>query len=79
MNVPVHVSEAAQRDLEMWGEVALHLDQVANLSLALQNALEEEMQGPVQGNIPGALAVAIQRATEDARSIFEAHYHPGSA
>ena len=62
----------------MWGEVALHFDQIENLSRALKNALEAEMAGPVESNVPGALAVAIQRATEDAKSVFEAHYHPGS-
>lgn len=67
-----------QKSLEVWGEVALHFDQIENLSRALQNALEDEVAGPVQGNIPGALAMAIQRATEDAKSMFEAHYHPGS-
>lgn len=65
-------------EMEVWGQVALHLDQIQNLSRALQNALEDELAGPVQGNIPGALAVAIERATEDAKSMFEAHYHPGS-
>lgn len=62
----------------MWGEVALHFDQIENLSRALKNALEAEMAGPVEGAVPGALAVAIQRATEDAKSVFETHYHPGS-
>lgn len=69
----------ATGELEVWGKMALHLDQIENLSRALQNALEAEMSGPTQGNIPGAVAIAIQRATEDARSAFEAHYHPGSA
>ncbi|MEX0282118.1 MAG: hypothetical protein AB3N13_13125 [Arenibacterium sp.] len=72
------MTEDAARSLEVWGETALYLDQVETLSRALQNALEAEMSGPVQGNIPGALAVAIQRAAQDAKSIFEAHYHPGA-
>jgi len=72
------VTDASTKEMEVWCEVALHLDQLENLSHALQSALEAEIDGPVQGNIPGALAVAIQRATEDAKSMFEAHYHPGS-
>ncbi|MEO0667581.1 MAG: hypothetical protein AAFZ99_06660 [Pseudomonadota bacterium] len=72
------VTANTERELEVWGAVALHLDQVENLSRALQNALEAELAGPVQGNIPGALALAVLRATEDAKSAFEARYHPGS-
>lgn len=61
-------------DLEVYGHVAGYLDQVLDLSRALQTILEVEKTEPLEGDQPKALAKALERASEDALSVFEAHY-----
>ena len=63
---------------EIYGHVALHIDQVVNLARVLQTVIEMEKQEPIEGDQIGALATALLRAGEDAISSFEAHYHPSA-
>ncbi|MEM9150512.1 MAG: hypothetical protein AAGB19_08670 [Cyanobacteria bacterium P01_F01_bin.3] len=63
---------------EHYGHVALQLDQIKSLTQALHLALEAESTKPLQGNVPGALSVALERAADDALSLFEAYYHPAT-
>lgn len=68
-------SQVADGD-EVFGHVAIYLDQVLNLSRALQTVLEAEREAPIEGDQVTALAKALERASEDAQSVFEAYYHP---
>lgn len=61
---------------DAFGAVALYMDQVLNLSRALQTVLEMEANEPLEGDQVGALTKAVTRAAEDAQSMFEAHFHP---
>ena len=63
---------------ELYGHVALQIDQVTNLARVLQTVIEMEKQEPLEGDQVGALATALLRAGEDAISSFEAHYHPSA-
>lgn len=65
----------SERD-EAFGEVALALDQVRNLTLALQTVLEVECEDPLEGHQAGALALAIQHAAEYAQSVFLRRFDP---
>jgi len=62
--------------LDNWNHTASAIAQIANLTRTLQHVLKEECNAPLQDHQPGALAIAIERATDDALALFEAYYYP---
>lgn len=62
--------------LEAYGAVLMSLDQIKGLVQAMHLALEAEQNGGVPGNVPVALATALDRATDDAIAMLEGNLHP---
>lgn len=54
------------------------IGQMRTLALALQSALMADPETPSKGDIPGALAIAVERAVDDLQRLYEAYQGPAA-
>lgn len=65
-------------ELEVYEHVAEYTAQLRGLSIALKEALRAAKESPQEGDVPTALAMSIEQATECLEAMIEGYYHPRS-
>jgi len=70
--------EEYQAELEVFEHVAEYTAQLRGLSLALKEALKTEKESSQERDVPMALAMSIEQATECLEAMIEGYYHPRS-